>query len=438
MMRRSIHWLALVVVLAGSGCVVRPSVQIKPFDSATPEPNATVSYAGFWDAMAHWDPSYVRDHPVSEDERRYADALDHLDRGDVEQGLTIAQELYRNTSDPTVRKNARKLLNTVHFGQGRWDLLILPEPNEALSESDRKAKELGEQLRRLPRQEAEFAQPISRMQAERREGLLFLPVRINGQPRRLALDSGADLTVLASDVAGACGVELAPDFSYQARTINGHVAAQLGRIERLDVGGLTLRSHPVLVLPQEEVFTRSSRADGVLGRPALRSMDLQIDYDTSMVTFRKPERAQGVPANLLPVHDLVLKARTPDGIPALMSFDTGSFLTFLYTDSLPYLHLKPGLRARYTAGTFGSQKSSVAGIVPALSLVLDAALIQWENVLTTSAFDTDPLPVSPAGLLGTDIFQHGGHVRIDWLNLRADFWWDGINAPARGPATDDR
>jgi hypothetical protein len=280
MIRRCVGRLAVLAALVLSGCVVHPSVEIKPFNGAAAEPNAVVHYADFWDAIDHWDVSYIRDHQVSDEQRRYAEALDALDRADV--------------------------------------------------------------------------------------------------------------------------------------------------------GSLAIRSHPVLVLPKEDVLTRSFRIDGVLGIPAIRAMDIQIDYDTSMVTIRKPEPRKDVRPNLLPSADLMLRVRTPDGIPALMMFDTGSFITFVYKTSLHYLGLKSNGRARYTAATFGSKKSSVVGVVPTMSLVLDSTQIQWTNVIAAPDIYEEPVPIlSPMGVLGTDIFQQGGHARIDWTNRHIDFWWDGINTAER-------
>jgi hypothetical protein len=171
-------------------------------------------------------------------------------------------------------------------------------------------------------------------------------VQINGQTRSLALDTGADGTVLASDVAALCGVELVPNYTYKGRTMNGYVTSQLGRVDRLDIGGLAIRSHPVMVLPKQDMLTPKVQIDGVLGGFAIRAMDIQIDYDTSIVTVRKPEPRKDVTANLLPTHSLILRMQTPDGIPTLMTFDTGCYITVIYKNSLPYLNVASRGRAR--------------------------------------------------------------------------------------------
>ncbi len=432
MIGRFVSRLAIIVVLASSGCVSRPSVQIKPFDRASGEPGATVDYADFWDAMARWDVSYVRNHSVRDEQRRYAEALDTLDRGEVDRGLVIARELHEKASDATVRKNARKLFNTVSAGRWRWDQMILPEPNEPMSESDAIARGFSEQMRRLPRQTHEFGAAVVQVQAEKRNGLLFLPVQINGQTHSLALDTGADGTVLADDVAGRCGVELVPNYTCKGRTLNGYVTSRLGRVDRLTVGGLTIRSHPVLVDPKQDMLTPRFQIDGVLGSMAIRAMDIEIDYSTLVVTIRKPEPRKDMTANLLPTHHLILRVRTPTGIPALMTFDTGCGRTLLYGESLPYLGLTPRGHVRHNIVTFGSQKSMLSGRIRDLDLVLGSWQAHWTYVVAGPDLYDEPMPVNPMGILGSDIFRDGGHVRIDWSNRRVDFGWDTIDQGKTG------
>jgi hypothetical protein len=428
MIGRVIGRFAVVAALVLSGCVVRQSVQIVPFRPiAAAEPSAAVEYSDFWDAMAHWDLSYVRNHPINSEQRRYAQALANMDRGDIDRGIEIARDLQERGSDATARKNARKLLNTMFVAQWQWDRIILPDPNEVLSESDAEAKEIAEQIRRLPRQEHEFHEPVVQIQAEKRKELLFLPVQINGRTRSLALDTGADGTVLASDVAALCGVELVPNYTHKGRTINGYVTSQLGRIDRLDVGGLAIHSHPVAVFPKRDTLTPGFQIDGVLGCMAIRAMDIEIDYNTSIVTIRKPEARKDVTANLLPTHSLTCRVRTPTGIPALMTFDTGAYTTILFKNSLSYLGLAPRGRAISRFTTFGSQKSTLSGIIPEMDFVLGTSQVHWTNTITIPDPYGEPGPVKPVGVLGSDIFRDGGHVRIDWTNRRADFWWDAVD-----------
>lgn len=431
MIGRLVGRLAVIALLASSGCVIRPSVVVTPLDrTAATEPAALIEYADFWDAMAHWDLSYVRSHPVTEEQRMYSEALANIDRGDPNRGIEIARGLIEKGSDPSACKNARRLINTVLVAQWRWDRLILADSNEVLSEVDARARGLAEQMRRMPQQEHEFREPLVQIQAENRMGLLLLPVQINGRTRSLVLDTGADVTVLSSDVADLCGVELVPNYTYKVRTANGHLASQLGRIDRLDVGGLTIRSHPVMVVPQRDMLTPRFPIDGVLGITAIRAMDIAIDYGSLTMTIGKPEPRKDVVANLLPTNSLILKAKTSTGLPILMMFDTGCARTHIFKGSLPYLGLVTRGRLFHSFTSFGSQKNMLSGIIREMDLVLDSWQVHWTNIVAGPDLYEEPMPVHPMGILGSDLLRDGGHVRIDWTNRRVDFWWDAIDRSA--------
>lgn len=178
------------------------------------------------------------------------------------------------------------------------------------------------------------------------------------------------------------------------------------------------------------MLTPKMRVDGVLGWAAIRTMDIEVDYGNSTVTIRKPEPRKDVEMNVLPCHNLIVRTRTPGGIPALVWFDTASTGSFFYKAGLPYLGLESKGNTRYSLVAPGSQRSIDSKVVATMSLVFGSAQIQWTNMMEAPNQDDEALAFRPVCILGSDIFREGGHVRIDGTNRRVDFWWDGLCGPA--------
>jgi aspartyl protease family protein len=70
--------------------------------------------------------------------------------------------------------------------------------------------------------------------------------------RPMGLDTGASLVVLRESSAAQAGIRLqARDYTATAVTANGKIKAAPARIERIEVGGITVYDVPAIVLPDE-------------------------------------------------------------------------------------------------------------------------------------------------------------------------------------------
>lgn len=83
-----------------------------------------------------------------------------------------------------------------------------------------------------------------------RDGHFWADARINGETRRMLVDSGATVTALSQTTAAAAGV--APDTTLVPllmKTANGTVRADAGTIDRLEIGGIEARNLKVVISP---------------------------------------------------------------------------------------------------------------------------------------------------------------------------------------------
>jgi len=73
------------------------------------------------------------------------------------------------------------------------------------------------------------------------DGHFWVDARINGQPARFLVDSGATTTSISLDTARRAGIEPSGRIPAIVRTANGTIAVQRGRAERLEVGHIERR-----------------------------------------------------------------------------------------------------------------------------------------------------------------------------------------------------
>lgn len=82
------------------------------------------------------------------------------------------------------------------------------------------------------------------------DGHFWIKARINGEPRRFLVDTGATLTAISVDTAVAAGVEPGPmDRALILQTANGAVQAQTAVVGELRFGNIVARDLDVVITP---------------------------------------------------------------------------------------------------------------------------------------------------------------------------------------------
>jgi aspartyl protease family protein len=83
-----------------------------------------------------------------------------------------------------------------------------------------------------------------------RDGHFAVQSRVNGVFTDFMIDTGASLVVLRETDAANAGMHPAPaDYTATVSTANGKVKAAPVKLERIEVGGITVYDVPALVLP---------------------------------------------------------------------------------------------------------------------------------------------------------------------------------------------
>lgn len=85
-----------------------------------------------------------------------------------------------------------------------------------------------------------------------RQGHFQVEARVEGRFVDFVVDTGASLVVLRESSAAMAGIRPQPsDYTATAVTANGKIKAAPAKIERIEVGGITVYDVPAMVLPDE-------------------------------------------------------------------------------------------------------------------------------------------------------------------------------------------
>lgn len=88
-----------------------------------------------------------------------------------------------------------------------------------------------------------------------RDGHFQVEARIDGRHIDFMVDTGASLVIMRESDAAQIGIRPFPrDYTATVSTANGKIKAAPAKLERIEVGGITVYDVPALVLPDEALW----------------------------------------------------------------------------------------------------------------------------------------------------------------------------------------
>ncbi len=133
------------------------------------------------------------------------------------------------------------------------------------------------------------AEKVASLSFSTQDPLPLMTLEINGHPVELILDTGGDRFIIDEGIAEQVGVDvLATTSASYAFTGGKDVRRDLGRVESVRMGDVTLKNVPVVVLPWK---ANGPQSDGVLGTNVLRQFLSTVDYANDQLIFREKREA---------------------------------------------------------------------------------------------------------------------------------------------------
>jgi aspartyl protease family protein len=88
-----------------------------------------------------------------------------------------------------------------------------------------------------------------------RQGHFKVEARIDGRHIDFMVDTGASLVIMRESDAAQIGIRPVPrDYTATVSTANGKIKAAPAKLDRVEVGGITVYDVPALVLPDEALW----------------------------------------------------------------------------------------------------------------------------------------------------------------------------------------
>jgi predicted aspartyl protease len=235
------------------------------------------------------------------------------------------------------------------------------------------------------------------------------------------IDTGANYSVVSESAARRMGLKIR-EASYRVEGSTGHtVETRLSLIDSLPVGGMILHDVVAIVVPDEGLHIRSSRADyqieATLGYPALAQLGrFRIDPDGSFVIDRAAPLLQSGAAlymsQLTPLAEVDITGRK-----VVLSIDTGATRTELYAGYADRFRERASIwtsKKDGTSGLGGNAEADVA-VEPRLTMVAGGRSVTEKDV--SIALDGDR-SAAVLGNLGQTFLTLCGSYTFDFRSMR--------------------
>lgn len=415
------------LLLSFSACLHRNASD--PFGDGGPDisvkrmrvtPNTAPPPPTFWTSVSALDVADARTEATTVSERFFTDALNALVDGNVD-GAEVLFRTLLSDPDPLVRGRARIGLTVALDAQGKWQELATlkvqnpPQYDSIADMVDRAAVDSwAGVLRNVPPVEVDApSRPDVQGILGSSIGTPIIQVLINGNVHYFWLDTGATMSLIASDVAAESGVAPLTTDTLAIAAAQGRIAAQPAIAKLIRIGHVTIRNLPVALLDPSALRLDKRVAggrilpvklDGVIGSDVLRRLSVVLDMGAGTISLARPATHAPRQRSLLWIGYPVVQLLTRDGHRVLFGLDTGAdstIVTDAWMDETPdrMLSLAKGsvdaLGAGHATGLPVVRRVTVGDGEYVLRLT-DVPIVQ-ERRQTFVALD---------GVLGADVLAH--------------------------------
>ncbi len=408
------NWTILLVPL----CACGSTVEVRVTDS--PRSISSRKYGTLRKAVANGAIEQAKGLATTDEERTLVAAFDSAMRGNWSRAEAHVQSL------STVDVDAKTLLALAYKHSSRWDALVdLLEGDPSVLGSSRSAnlalaggfREAEPESIAIP--EDPVVVPMGRMWTGQAE----VDVTIAGRSYAFVIDTGADLTVLSSDVAEACEVFAIGDWVGSAETSTSQtVQIRPAILPELNIGALVVKNHPVAIVDREVLTFRLAgiplaEVRGILGWSLIRRLSVEIDYVQNRVVFARSTGRNDASRNLFWLGYPMVRLRGPTGESLVFGLDTGAQKTTLKRHAFEKMKLLYRVKEGVSIGAGGGE-SVIQREVANLLLQLGDYDLYFKDIRSKSGVKAAQI-VEPDGRLGIDIARSGG-LKIDYPAGRID------------------
>lgn len=428
-MKSKLTLLVGFILITLSQCAVKLSnsalnvVQIEA-DRITLQP-PTDDYRNFWDAVKHFDFDYINRHEVTATERDFVRGLHLMIAGSFDEAEELYWDIFTGSRDSLMRKNCAVILQALLNYTYQWGKIVELDGQLPGGLDEENTVTFARVFQSAPPERIVFpGTPVVLPIDLSISGVPVITVTVNGKKQKFWIDTGAEMTVLASDVARKCGIaEFKHDIAKLRTATEIMVESWPGVISELKIGDLTIENHPAIVIDKKDLEVRLFKMiklvkiDGILGWNAIMQLHLEIDYQNGVTTIQKPAINPSPAPNFHYAGVPFLSLSDTSGTPFYFFLDTGANRSSLYQPALSKVDtLQASRETSLVGGAGGTQKIEHVQLTNQ-SFLLDRHRINFDNISVHG--DGEHYFFHYDGVIGSDIAKFGVFV-LDFQNGRCE------------------
>ena len=419
-------YIAIILSLLVGSCIKinTSDINIRTLDQAVLEKLDARQSAGFWEAMQQSDFRYAEQFADSSEEGQFSGALQDMLAGDYESAVVILEHLVDSSEDTSMVKHSGTLLVGLYTLSFNWDALIdldgrLPGGIDDMNTISMVRAWNLQQPEVIHYPDAAFTVPMETSIS----GVPMIKVLVNGVEQTFWIDTGAEFTVLASDIAEKCMVQpIAEEATQVGTSTDKKIELWPGAIDELKIENLVFENHPVFIISKADLEFRLFKIfkilkiDGILGWNAIQNLKLDLDYGNLTVTFEKPSKNPDKTRNFHFLTQPFVSVSDTTGVPLKFFLDTGANVSSLYEPAYTYFDTSKAETSKAAVGGAGGFQTVEQFKFENQSLILGTSRIDFSTITGKSPMgDTEEGFILYDGILGSDIAKDA-RLTLDFQN----------------------
>jgi len=417
------------ILIAASNCSINVgtvNLDVVPVEEPhTVQATPVSDYDDYWNAIQHFDFDYINRYDVSEEQRNFVRGLELSINGEYDDAKELFSTLFVNSNDSLRRENIAEVLQELLTYDYEWEKLIELDsqlPN-GLDEDNTIA--FARAFQSSPPEQYYFPlKPVVLPTKLSISGVPIIEVMVNGVKQKFWIDTGAEMTVLASDIARKCAVtEFKDDVAELGTSTDIMVESWPGVINELRIGELTIENHPTIIIDKKDLeiklfkLIKIIKIDGILGWNAIMNLHLEIDYKNGLTTIKRPETVFNPERNFHFVCVPFLSLTDTLGTPFNFYFDTGANKTKLFRPGLLKVDTSNATTKSAIIGGAGGTRKVTTTVLPTQSFILGKHRLNFNKIGAHG--DGKEYFFYFDGIIGSDIAKTGTLI-LDFQNGRCE------------------
>lgn len=361
---------------------------------------------------------------LNKNEQTFNTGLTQLMTHDFADAVHTFLDLYNSNIDDTLKNEIPKILFDLYFNLSEWKQILLFDSliHNKLEDEDN-IMNMAKAYAFDEREYTVFHNDSSDIEfTTSPTGCPVVPCYINGKLYNLWFDTGANYSILSSDIAAECNIKPIITKPSKARTSTSRkINIYPAKADSLRIGGISIINSPFVIVNDFDLKLqffgshRKTKIDGILGWKAIKHFKTIINFNARKLSVLKPFELNNPleKRNFFWLGCPFVKVHDTSGIVLNFGLDFGSQKSCITNNIFQKIQFEKIYRITKPKTSVGGEVYFNSKMVPSLSIILSNEEITFYDIGTT--YQLPHLFTKLDGILGSDILDNSV-VTIDILN----------------------